>query len=218
MVKLFRSLVLLLTGLLAVLMLASCGGDDDTGTDEPVPVNFVSVDPPRGVEIAANAWITITFDNAPTDVWVTPGTATSFDKTVTVAGPFTPGPLTLTIRWADGIQTLKYTVSSPCCAAPYISDSTVKDGDMDVDPEIINSAGKIEIYFTEDVSGEITLLTQAGEDVGWIGKFEGNKATLELIKGREIRNRMIYIITGKVATAEGNESEIKILFGTKVKA
>ena len=218
MAQLSKNLVLLLTGLLAVSMLASCGGDDDAGTDEPVPVNFVSVDPPSGAEIAANGTITITFDNTPTDVWVTSAVAIPLGKTVIVTGPFTPGPLTLTIRWANGTQTLNYTVSSPCCAAPQIVDSTVKDGDMDVDPEIINSAGKIEIYFSEDVSGKITLLTQAGEEIGWIGKFEGNKATLELIKGREIRNRMVYIITGKVATAEGNESEIKILFGTKVKA
>ena len=65
-----------------------------------------------------------------------------------------------------------------------ITGGTVKDGDMDVDPEVINSAGQIEITFAEDVTGRIGIITQAGEDVGWIGKVEGNKATLELVKGQ----------------------------------
>ena len=33
--------------------------------------------------------------------------------TVTISGPFNPGPLTLTITWADGAQTLTYTVTTP---------------------------------------------------------------------------------------------------------
>ena len=92
-------------------MLTSCGGDDDT--DQPVPVNFVSAAPPSGSEIAANAVITLIFDNAPVNVTSSAGVATAAGKTVTVAGPFTLGALSLTITWADGTQTLTYTVAGP---------------------------------------------------------------------------------------------------------
>ena len=198
-------------------MLVGCGGDDATDAEEVVPANFVIANPPSGSEIAANASITLTFDKVPTDVTVSVGVATLSGKTVTVSGPFTPGPLNLTVIWTDGIQTLTYTVASPCCGFPaVITGGTVKDGDMDVDPEVINSAGKIEIIFAEDVTGEISIITQAGEDVGWIGKLEGNKATLELVKGREIRYHMVYIIIGKVADAAGNAADFKITFFTKV--
>jgi len=112
MTKLFRGFVLLLTGVLAVSMLAGCGSGGDILTDEPVPANFVSATPPGG-EIAANGSITLTFDNAPADVKVGVGTVTVAGKTATIAGPFTPGPLALTITWADGTQALNYTVTSP---------------------------------------------------------------------------------------------------------
>ncbi len=217
MAKLSKSLVLLLTGLLAVSMLTSCGGDDDVVTDEPIAVNFVSVDPPSGADIAANATITITFDNVPTNVMTNFGTVVPGQTTI-VSGPFTPGPLNLTVIWADGTQTLNFRVHSPCCGPASITGGTVKDGDKDVDPEAINSTGKIEITFSEDVTGNIALQTEGGADVGWIGKVEGNIGTLELVKGRELINETVYVIAGKVATLEGNEAEIKITFVTKAKA
>ena len=213
--KSFRTFALLLASSLAVSILVGCGGDDDT-VEEVVQANFVAADPSSGSEIAANASITLTFDNAPADVMANVGTVVPSDKTVIVSGPFTPGPLNLTVIWADGTQTLTYTVASPCCASPaVITGGTVKDGDMDVDPEVINSAGKIEIIFSSDVTGRINIITQAGEEVGWIGKVEGNKATLARVKGREIRYHMVYIIRGRVADALGNEADFKIRFFTK---
>lgn len=215
MTKLFRSLVLLPIGLLTVSMFAGCGGDDDT--DEPALVNFVSATPPGG-DIAANGTIKVTFDNAPTDVIVTAGVVTVVGKIATIAGPFTSGPLPLTITWADGTQTLHYTVASPCCGAPGITGGTVKDGDMDVDPEAINSDGRIEIVFGEEVTGNITLQTEGGNNVGWLGKVEGNKGTLELVKGRELTNETTYVIRGKVSDAAGNSYDFSVTFVTKGKA
>ena len=116
--KLFRGFVLLLAGVLSVSMIAGCG-NDDLLTDEPVPASFVSASPPgcgfkrRICEIAANGTITVTFDNAPTDVTVNIGTVTVAGKTATIAGPFTPGPLVLTLTWADGTQALNYMVTTP---------------------------------------------------------------------------------------------------------
>ena len=45
---------------------------------------------------------------------------------------------------------------------------------MAVDPDAINSAGKIEIQFTEEAMGYIVLQTGSGEDLGWLGKVEGH--------------------------------------------
>ena len=216
MTKLFRTFALLLAALFAVSMIVGCGGGDDDGGDEAAPANFVSATPPGG-EIAANGTISITFDNAPADVTVSAGSVTVAGKTATVAGPFTPGPLALTVTWADGTQTLSYTVTAPDTTAPTVTGGTVKDGDKDVDPEAINSDAMIEVTFSEAVSGNIALQTEGGDDVGWLGKVDGDKGTLELVKGKEIGNETTYVIAGKVSDAAGNETEVKITFVTKGK-
>lgn len=93
-------------------MLVGCGSDNGEEEIETASANFVSATPPDG-EIAANATITVTFDNAPADVTVSAGTVTIAGKTATIRGPFIPGRLALTITWADGIQALNYTVTGP---------------------------------------------------------------------------------------------------------
>ena len=195
--------------------IGGCGGD--SVTDEPVPANFISATPPDG-EIAANGTISVTFDKPPIDVVVNAGTVTVSDRTATIVGPFTPGPLALKISWAGGSYTLGYIVHSPCCEAPQVMGGTVKDGATDVDPEAINSDGKIVIEFNMDVTGHITLETKIGQDVGWIGKIEGHKATLELVKGKEIAHERTYVISGKVSDAKGNASDFSVTFATKGKA
>ena len=102
---------LLLVSLFAISILAGCGGDDATDEETALSANFVSAAPLSGSTIAVNGSITLTFDNAPAGVTVNAGTAVSSGKTVTVSGPFTPGPLNLTVTWADGIQALTYTVT-----------------------------------------------------------------------------------------------------------
>ncbi len=216
MTKLFRTFALLLAGLLAISMIVGCGGDDGGDTEEAAPANFVSATPPGG-EIAANGTITITFDNAPADVTVSAGTVTVAGKTATVAGPFTPGPLALNVTWADGTQALNYTVTAPDTEAPTVTGGTVSDGDKDVDPEAINSDAKIEITFSEDVSGNIALQTEGGDDVGWLGTVDGTTGTLELVKGKEIGNETTYVIAGKVSDGAGNETEVNVTFVTKGK-
>jgi len=216
--KMFRTLALLMAGLLAVYMIG-CGGDDEEEEEEAPAAAFVSSTPQNGGELAANGTISITFDNAPGDVTVSPGQATVAGKTATVAGPFTPGPLTLNVSWTNGggSQTLTFTVTAPDTEAPKVTGGTVEDGEQDVDPEVINTEGKIEIEFSEDVSGNIALQTEGGDDVGWLGKVEGNQGILELVKGKEIGNETTYVIAGKVSDAAGNETEVQVTFVTKGK-
>ena len=67
------------------------------------------------------------------------------------------------------------------------------------------------------MTGYIALETEDGEDVGWIGKVVGNKAILELVKGRELNNETTYVIVGKVADAAGNSTDVSITFVTRGK-
>lgn len=99
-----------------------------------------------------------------------------------------------------------------------VTGGTVKDGDKDVDPQTINSNGKIEITFSEEVTGNIALQTEDGNDVGWTAKVAGFTGTLELVKGRELTNETVYVIAGRISDAKGNTIEIKITFVTKGKA
>ena len=112
------------------------------------PVAFVSVDPRIDSELTVNGTITFTFDSPPDDVTVNAGIATIDDKIVTIKGPFTPGPLNLTISWNDGSLTFTYTVAEPDTDAPDITSGTVSDGDKDIDPKAINSNARIEITFS----------------------------------------------------------------------
>ena len=215
MTKLFRTFAFLLAGLFALSLMVGCGGDSETEEDA-APANFVSATPPGG-DIAANGSITVTFDNAPADVTVSAGTVTVAGKSATITGPFPPGALALTITWADGTQALTYNVTAPDTDPPTVTGGTVSDGDKDVDPEAINSDAKIEIEFSEDVSGNIALQTEGGDDVGWLGKVDGNKGTLELVKGKEIGNETTYVIAGKVSDAAGNSTDVSVTFVTKGK-
>lgn len=215
MTKLFRTFALLLAGLLALSMMVGCG-ESDSDEEEAAAAAFVSAAPPGG-DIAANGSITVTFDNAPADVTVSAGTVTVAGKTATIAGPFTPGALSLTITWADGTQALTYNVTAPDTDAPTVTGGTVSDGDKDVDPEAINTDATIEITFSEEVTGNIALQTEGGDDVGWLGSVKGTTGTLELVKGKEIGNETTYVIAGKVSDAAGNSTDVSVTFVTKGK-
>ena len=181
------------------------------------PAVFVSANPAINSELAVDDAITLTFDNPPEDVTVSAGTVIIIGNRVRITGPFDPGPLALTIVWADGVQTLTYTVRVPDTEAPKITSGSVNDGDKDVDPEALNSSGRIEVEFSEEVTGNIALQTTAGADAGWLGKIAGKKGTLELVKGKELDNEITYVIAGKVKDAAGNSTDIDIRFTTASK-
>jgi phage baseplate assembly protein gpV len=203
-------------GPLELTIIWSDGTQTLTYTVKP-SVAFVSIDPGIDTELTVNDTITLTFDNTPNEVTVSVGDATIDGKIVTITGPFTPGPLNLTITWDDGSLTLTYAVAKPDTDAPDITSGTVSNGDKDVDSKAINSDSKIEIEFSEEVTGNITLQTTTGDNVGWLGKIEGNKGILELVKGKELGNEITYVIVGKVKDTAGNETGINITFTTASK-
>ena len=84
-------------------------------------------------------------------------------------------------------------------------------------PKLLTATQRSKLTFSEDVSGNIALQTEGGDDVGWLGKVEGNKATLELVKGKEIGNETTYVIAGKVSDAAGNSTDVSVTFVTKGK-
>ncbi|MYA58213.1 hypothetical protein F4X88_18165 [Candidatus Poribacteria bacterium] len=181
------------------------------------PAAFVRANPAVRSHIDVNDTITLTFDNPPEDVTVNTGTTRITGKRVRITGPFDAGRLALTVVWADGTQTLNYTVRAPDTEAPKITSGSVNNGDKDVDPEALNTRGQLEVTFNETVTGTIALRTAAGVDAGWIGKVSGKKGTLELVRGKELDNAITYVIAGKVSDAAGNSTDINIRFTTAPK-
>ena len=217
MAKLFRTFALVLAALFALSLVVGCGGGDEE-EEAAADAAFASATPASG-DLASNGSITVTFDNDPGTVTASAGAVSGAGKTRTIAGPFTPGALSLTLTWTngDGSHTLTYNVTAPDTEAPTVTGGTIKDGAEDVDPAEINDAGTIEVEFSEEVSGNIALQTEGGDDVGWIGKVEGTKGTLDIVKGKEIGNETTYVIKGKVSDAAGNETEVSVTFTTKGK-
>ena len=181
------------------------------------PAAFVRANPAVRSQIDVDDTIILTFDNPPEDVTVNTGTTRITGKRVRITGPFDAGRLALTVVWADGTQTLNYTVRAPDTEAPKITSRSVNNGDKDVAPEALNTRGQIEVTFNETVTGTIALRTAAGVDAGWIGKVSGKKGTLELVRGKELDNAITYVIAGKVSDAAGNSTDINIRFTTAPK-
>lgn len=209
--NLLRILTLLVTGLLAVHIIG-CGADDEIEESEEALVNLVSIYPPAGTTISVNAVITVTFDGIPTDIVVSDGVVTGAGKTLAIAGPFTPGAFKLTVAWADGTQTLTYTIPVPDTEPPRIIGGTIQDGDFITFDAIdeLNRFGRIEIEFSEQVSGNIEIKDKSGAKIIWLGEFEETKGILEVLKGYELLDGRTYVIVGKAVDAAGNSTEFKI--------
>ena len=232
--------VYLLKILLCVGPLIGCDTDMDEEPPASAPAVLETVIPKSGSTIAVNGSIALTFDKKPENFTIDLELESNFgnevkeirglvlggshrsDKTVIISGPF-PMPVTqITASWGTALPQqsvmLTYTVVFPDCCQVIVTGGTVKDGDTGVDPEAINSDGKIEITLSGEVTGNVALQTETGEDVGWLGNVDGNMAVLELVKGRELEHETTYVIVGKVFDALGDELWIRITFVTRGKA
>jgi hypothetical protein len=121
---------------------------------------------------------------------------------------------TLTLNDDDGsvIVFKVFKKASQDVAPPVIVSSTVIDGDM-VDPAPIN-AGGFRFDFSEDVTGSIRLIDEAGTDFNWIGQVQGNTAMLTAVAGLELIHEGAYAVEIDVADAAGNPLKETIYFVT----
>ena len=79
-------------------------------TVKPVPVKFVSVNPPNGSSILPDELLTVAFDGEPKRLSVTSGKVSVSGRIATISGPFPRGELNLAMKWDTGTHTLDYTV------------------------------------------------------------------------------------------------------------
>ena len=239
-VNILKVLAIFITFLLLPALIG-CGSDAaDTPAALGVAAVLENVVPKSGSTLAVNGSIALTFNKRPENVRIDSGHPYVFadalqqkrlyglsavhhaDRTLLILGPFTTPVSVINVSWGTTLPqetlTLTYTVTMPdCCGSLQFAGGTVKDGDTDVDPELIHSDGVMEMHFTGEVTGSIRLETEAGEDVGWIGTVEGHKGILELVKGRELRNETTYVIIAKVVDTAGNEYTFQITFTTRAK-
>ena len=152
--NLFFRVTFTIIAVLLTLHITGCERFDD---DEEVPaIVFVSAIPADG-KIPADGTITLNFDKTPRDVTVRASTGkigktTISTKTVTIIGPFTQGELALTITWADGEQTLNYTVTAPSPSITIDIEETIDEPEPDPKPQLTQSPFDVtDENFTERV-------------------------------------------------------------------
>ena len=201
--------------------------EEDTTVETNVPMEdppvvpqtptaaFVSASPSSG-DISENDSISIQFDNGPGTVTASTGTVSSSGNLLTIRGPFSVGPLTLTISWTngDGSHTLIYNVIAADTTPPSITTSSTTAGATDVDPAAVSNSG-ITVTFSEPISSGNLMLLKNGVDVGWTVKISGRTITLTANVGQELSHETTYQIVGTVRDAAGNETQVRISFTTK---
>ena len=187
------------------------------------PPTTVEVDPaPGGSYIPSNTEFTLTFSDEVVAVWLndTPAVGSGLNWK---ASPYLPlGTLFLIVRWVNqdaSVDTMDvgiYNVFDNGGAPPEITSGTVIDGEVDVDPAVMN-AGGFRFDFDEPVVGNIILTDEAGGDLRWQASVAGQTATLTAVAGRELVNGTTYKIEIDVQDGAGNQTRMTITFVTKPK-
>ncbi len=176
------------------------------------PAVFVSADPEPESELEIDDTIVLIFDSTPEAFTTSTGVATVVDNTVTLSGPFDPGTLVLVVTWADGTQTLRYTVREPDTEPPQITNVIAMDSDGNIEPQPTQNTTRFEITFNEPAIGQVILFTAAGTNVGWSGKIEGNKGIVERRYAKALESGFTYIIEVHAIDTAGNEIGYTITF------
>ena len=113
-------------------------------------------------------------------------------------------------NWLPGIV-----VETPI---PQIIESSVEDGDIGVDPDLLNTSG-ITFRFSDDVAGSYEIRKEGGTSLGWIARWnKGNKGdslTIVPPAGKELVNETTYVIEIYFTDAAGNKIYESITFTTK---
>lgn len=186
---------------------------------------LVTTSPLAGSEVAPNALLTITLDEAVDGVTVNGAAAAGSGKnwTLNLAGlNLRAGRATLNIHWANkdgtaGAARIALTIQRTDTTAPTIVLSSVSNNDIDVDPVKLNREG-ITIAFSENVrEGDISIRIERGRALSWLVDWSANSVTiipagtnqhLELETSYEIR----------VSTADDSNNRLNktISFTTKI--
>ena len=183
--------------------------------------------PAAGSEVAPNASLTITLDEAVTAVTVNGTAATGSGKTWTInlgVLNLPAGSATLNIGWTnkDGSAGAGASVALTIQAeadttAPAIDSSTVSNNDKDVDPAGLNTDG-ISITFSEDVTaGDISISIEGGDALNWLADWSANSVTIVPAKGAELGNETSYEISVSTEDGSANKLDATISFVTRGK-
>lgn len=121
---------------LSAVYIVSCGTRE---ADEATSVALLGAEPAAGSTLDVNGIITVTFDDIPENVSVNVGIVKKSGRMVTISGPFNPGLLTLKITWADGFQTLTYTIA----IATPVTTKPIPELEPEVIPEPIIPEGMV---------------------------------------------------------------------------
>ena len=201
--------------------------EEDTTVETNVPMEdppdvpqtpmaaFVYASPSSG-DISENDSITIEFDDDPGTVTASAGRVSSSGNFRAIHGPFSVGPLTLTISWTNGAgsHTLIYNVIAADTTSPSVTTSSTTDGATDVDPAAVSKSG-ITVTFSEPISSGNLMLLKNGVDVGWTVSISGSTITFTANAGQELSHETTYQIVGTVKDAADNETKVSISFTTE---
>ena len=243
MCKLLRAGILITFGMLIICITSGCGDDSPEEVTDPSNPTTSGTTPPRtddvspphtgspfvadpspgSAPIPSNTQFLLTFEEAAVAVTVNGVAATGSGLNWTASLMLQEGDgQTLEVRWTNrdgssGVQAVgPYTVRAPDTTPPSITDGTVADGAVDVDPAPIN-AGGFRFDFSEDITGTVKLTDEAGADLNWFGTVWGQTATLTAVAGQELVNETTYKIKIDVKDGAGNALRTTITFVTKPK-
>ncbi len=237
--KFLRAGSLITSGLLIICIISSCTEDspeevtdppqseDDFGP--PSATEVVMDPPPRtstdrvSYSIPSYTKFTLTFNEGVIAVTVndTPASGSGLNWEWSAQPSLPYGSVTLKIKWTNRDGSGGFATSGPYKVAdgdpvpPEIASGTVSDGDVDVDPAVMNAG--IRFDFNEPVTGTIKLTDEAGADLNWIANVAGQRATLTAIAGQEAVNETTYKIEIDVQDGAGNPFQLTITFVTKPK-
>ena len=240
--RMLRTTILITFGMFIICIITGCGDDSPEVVTDPsnpttsrgTPPRDVgpphtgppfTLDPPAGADIPPNTQFSLTFDLPAVAVTVNgvPATGAGLNWTVSLILPEGDGQiLTLNVSWTnrDGSFGSRvdgpYTVRIPDTTPPRITDGTIVDGTVDVDPAPIN-AGGIQFDFDEPITGTIKLTNEVGVNLNWFDALGGQTATLTAIAGQELVNETTYKIEINVHDGAGNPLQVTITFVTKPK-
>ena len=231
---LLKTAILVTFGLLIICIIGGCGDDEplEEVTDQPRPeddvgpprATRVEVDPAPGDGLISPATVfTLTFNQEVMAVWLSDTAALGSGLVWEVSPPLQEGAgQTLNIKWEnqDGSTDTKrvgpYEVLHVHGDPPQVTNGTVVDGEVNVDPAPINASG-FRYDFDEPVTGTIKLTDEAGVDLNWFASVFNASARLTVIAGQELVHETTYKIEIDVRDGSNHRTQVTITFVTKPK-